>query len=173
MKISNTTCAVLLCCILFQVSAYAQSPVWKVSTGENHLFVGGTIHVLSQADYPLPGAFDAAYKKSTILVLEADMSKIMAPETRQVLIKIGTYQGEKQITHFLQPHTLQELNAYLDKNGIPFENMAKFKPGLLSAALLSVELKKLGQSGTGVDAFYNQAALRDGRTIIFLETVTR
>ena len=30
--------------------AWAESPVWKVSKGENHLYIGGTIHVLTQAD---------------------------------------------------------------------------------------------------------------------------
>jgi uncharacterized protein YbaP (TraB family) len=128
--------------------------------------------VLSPSDYPLPVSFDAAYKNSTVLVLEADMKKINAPETRRILFKIGMYQGEKKITHFLQPHTVQNLESFLTNRGIPLEQMLKFKAGLLSAALLSIELKRIGQAGTGVDAFYNQKALSEERTIVFLETIT-
>jgi uncharacterized protein YbaP (TraB family) len=173
MKVIKTACALFLCCFIFQVSAYAKSPVWKISKGENHLFVGGTIHVLSSSDYPLPDAFNAAYKNSTVLVLEADMQKVNAPEMRRVILQKAMYQGEQQITQFLQPGTVQELKAHLASRGIPFEQMIKFKPGLLSVALLMLELQKLGLAGTGVDEFYNLKALNEKRTIVFLETVKK
>jgi uncharacterized protein YbaP (TraB family) len=172
MKLFKTACALFLCFFVFQISAYAQSPVWKISKGGNHLFVGGTIHVLSSSDYPLPDAFDSAYKNSTVLVLEADMQKVNAPEMRQAFLQIALYQGEQQITHYLQPGTVQELEAHLASRGIPLEKMVKFKPGLLSVALLTMELQRLGQAGTGVDKFYNLKALDEKRTIVFLETVT-
>jgi len=172
MKIFKTTATLFLLCILIPASAYAQSPVWKISKGENHLFVGGTIHVLSSSDYPLPKAFDFAYKNSAVLVLEADIQKVKTPEMQQVFMQTGMYQGDKQITQFLQPGTVQALEAYLTSRGVPLEQMVKFKPGLLSVALLSIELQKLGLAGTGVDEFYNLKALQEKRTIIFLETVT-
>ena len=28
--------------------------VWKVSDGENTMYLGGTLHILSPQDYPLP-----------------------------------------------------------------------------------------------------------------------
>jgi uncharacterized protein YbaP (TraB family) len=172
MKILKTTSVLFLCCFVFHVSVYAQSPVWKISKGGNHLFVGGTIHVLSSSDYPLPDAFDAAFKNSAVLVLEADIQKVKTPEMQQVLIQKAMYQEGKQITQFLQPGTVQELEAHLASRGIPLEQMVKFKPGLLSVALLSIELQRLGLAGTGVDEFYNLKALNEKRTIVFLETVT-
>jgi uncharacterized protein YbaP (TraB family) len=172
MKVIKTACALFLCFLVFQISAYAQSPVWKISKGENYLFIGGTIHVLSSSDYPLPDAFDAAYKNSTVLVLEADIQKVKTPEMQQFFMQKAMYQGGKQITQFLQPGTVQALEAHLASRGIPLEQMIKFKPGLLSVALLMLELQKLGLAGTGVDEFYNLKALNEKRTIVFLETVT-
>ncbi len=128
--------------------------------------------MLSSSDYPLPDAFDSAYKNSAVLVLEADIQKVKTPEMQQIFIQTGMYQGEKQITQFLQPGTVQQLEAHLASRGIPLEQMVKFKPGLLSVALLSIELQKLGLAGTGVDEFYNLKALNEKRTIVFLETVT-
>ena len=41
--------------------AFADSPVWRVTKGDHVLFIGGTVHLLTQADYPLPDAFEQAY----------------------------------------------------------------------------------------------------------------
>ena len=46
----------------------AGSPVWKVSKGSNYLYVGGTVHILSETDYPLPYAFELAYQRLAALV---------------------------------------------------------------------------------------------------------
>lgn len=65
--------------LLLQVSVTsvsADSPVWKVAKGDNHLFIGGTVHVLSSADYSLPEAFGKAYGASSIIVFEADIQDL-------------------------------------------------------------------------------------------------
>jgi uncharacterized protein YbaP (TraB family) len=48
-----------------------QTSVWKISSGNNVLYLGGTIHVLRESDYPLPEAFGSAFEKSSIVVFEA------------------------------------------------------------------------------------------------------
>ena len=58
---------------LFPQTVYAQSSVWKVSKGEKQLYIGGTIHMLSQSDYPLPTEFEEAYDRSKIVVFETNL----------------------------------------------------------------------------------------------------
>lgn len=168
MKICRVA-AISLVCLLLHVPAQAQSPVWKITKGDNHLFIGGTIHVLGSADYPLPGAFDKAYKKSSVLVLEADLQKIRSPEINRLLVQKGMYQRQEDITGVLKPATVKALREYMNARGIPAERMLSFRPWLLSITLLSMELQRLGQGGTGVDEFYCLKARDEQRPIIFLE----
>ena len=79
MKIKNTIFVLLLSCIIFNIPAFAKSPVWRISKDRNHVFIGGTIHVLSKSDFPLPEAFDSAFNNSNLLVLEADVQKLQTP----------------------------------------------------------------------------------------------
>jgi len=170
MKIAKTAGALLLGCLLLHVPAYAKSPVWKISRSGSHLFVGGTIHVLSRSDYPLPAAFDRAYKNSAVLVLEADVQKMQTPDVQKKLLAKGMYTGEENLTDFLDPATVQELQAYVTARGMPAEQLFKCKPWLVSLTLLGFELQRLGLAGTGVDEFYCLKALNEKRPVRYLET---
>ena len=172
MKIKRTFCALFLSLILFNVHAYAKSPVWKISKDGNHLFIGGTIHLLAQSDYPLPGAFEHAYKNSKLLVLETDLQKFSSPEFQPEIVKSSVYTGEQNITQFLKPDTLRDLEHHLTNRGIPLEAIIKLKPGMLSVTLTVLELQRLGLAGTGVDQFFSLRALNDSREIKYLETVS-
>lgn len=170
MKIKTIPYVALLFCLLFNVAAYAKSPVWKISKDGNHLFLGGTFHILQKSDYPLPDSFNVAYKDSAILVLEADLQKLQTPEMQQTILQNGMYKGEDNISRYLKPDTMQALKSYLASRGVPVERVLKFKPGLLSMTLTVIELQNIGLAGTGVDEFYNLKALDDKKKIKFLET---
>ncbi len=172
MKMKNTVFVFLLSCIIFTVPAFAESPVWRISKNGNQVFLGGTLHVLSRADFPLPAAFDAAFDHSSLLVLETDIQKLQAPAFQEVILQQTRYPGEESIADFLKPDTLQALKDHLASRAIPFERMQKFKPGMLSVVLTMVELQRLGQAGTGVDEFYNLKALNEDREIKYLEAVS-
>ena len=158
--------------LLYIVPASAESPVWKISKNGNHLFIGGTIHVLSESDYPLPEAFDFAFNNSSQLVLEADLQKIEGPQFLQEILQNGTYQTANGIVDYLQPETVRGLKNYSTSRGIPFESLLMLKPGFLMAMLTTVELQRLGQLGTGVDKFYGLKALDEGRETEYLETIS-
>jgi uncharacterized protein YbaP (TraB family) len=58
---------------LFATCAQAKSCVWKVtSPGGQTLYLAGTVHALRASDYPLPAAYDRAFKASAELVFETD-----------------------------------------------------------------------------------------------------
>ena len=91
MKMNTLRWLVFFHICLWGVGAYAASSVWQVSKGENSVFIGGTIHVLSDADYPLPAAFEHAYSKSPILVFEADMAKMKTPAFQAAMLRAVSY----------------------------------------------------------------------------------
>ncbi len=171
MKSLRFFCVLLLWCLVVNTHVFAKSSVWKVSKDGNHLFLGGTFHLLTQSDYPLPNAFERAYTDSMIVVLETDIQKFGAPEFQQTILQHTTYPDDQNITQFLTPDTLHTLEIYLAERGIPMTSMAKFKPGMLSVILTMIELQNLGLSGAGVDESFSSRALNDSKEIKHLETV--
>lgn len=171
MKTINITFLIFLFSIVLPNHSFGKSPVWKVSNNGNHIFLGGTFHILTPSDYPLPDSFEMAYSNSSHLVLEADLQKLSSPEFSKTIMKECMYPGEQNIRNFLDPATIQSLESHLAKRGIPIDNLIKLKPGFLSATLTVIELQRLGLVGTGVDEFFSLKSLNERRKITYLETV--
>ena len=155
----------------FSVSAHASSPVWKVSKGNHHLYLGGTIHLLGKADYPLPMAFDKAYQDSSRLVFEADLHKLQSPEYQKIFMEKLMYSGNESIKDVLNDKTFTALEKHFSERGLPLEQILKFKPGMLVMMLTVFELQRLNIAGMGVDDFYIQKGLTEGKQFAYLEEV--
>ena len=59
--------------LLYSCVAWAQPPVpllWKVSDADNSVYLLGSMHLLTEADYPLAPVVDAAFADSAQLVFE-------------------------------------------------------------------------------------------------------
>ena len=95
-------CAVTLSFFLLTVAAQAGSPVWKISRGNSHFYLGGTIHILGESDYPLPDAFEAAYKKSDTLVFETDIQKSRDPKFTEKFMARMVYSDNRTLKKLLR-----------------------------------------------------------------------
>lgn len=171
MRLRNLVFATLFTLLVPVASGYAGTPVWKVSKGDNHLYIAGTIHVLTPSDYPLPASFDNAYGQAAQLVFETDLQNIKSPETQQQILARMVYTDGRNLRQVLNKRTFQELEQYLASRGIPAENILGLKPGMLALTLTLVELQRLGLMGAGVDEFYSVKASSDGKRLGQLETV--
>lgn len=149
----------------------AESPVWKVSKGNNHLYLGATIHLLGKNDYPLPPAFNKAYQESSRLVFEADLQKLQSPEYQKILMQKITYPGNQSLKDVLNKKNLEALDKFFTDRDMPLDPMLRFKPGMLVMMLTVIELKRLNIAGIGVDQFYINKGLKDGKKFTFLEEV--
>lgn len=107
----------LLC--LAPVASHADTSVWKVSRGGNHLYLGGTIHILGKSDFPLPQAFEGAYNDADMVVLETDMAVVRAPEYQRKILLQTTYSGDGSIIQDLSDDTVALLRSHLEERGIP------------------------------------------------------
>lgn len=151
--------------------SYAGSPVWKVSKGNSQLYIGGTVHVLGESDYPLPAAFDKAYALSQILVFETDIQAMQSPEFQQKIMASMLYSDGISLKQVLSDTTYQLLSQHLSSRGIPIARMENIKPGMVSMTLTVMELQRLGLAGIGVDEHFNARAVRDRKALLALETV--
>lgn len=164
-------CSILTLVTLFSGSLYSETSVWRVSHGANQLFIGGTIHILGAADYPLPAEFDYAYQQSDRLVLETDMEKLQDPDFQRVMMRALSYSDGRNLKSVLSAETFQLLEDYCNSRGIPTDNLLPFKPGMVATTLTILELQRLGLGGVGVDAYFNARAIKDRKELGQLETV--
>ena len=163
--------ALVITTLALAVPASAKSSLWKVSKGDDYLFIGGTIHMLSKSDFPLPPEFESIYKQSEQLVFETDMKKLQDPTIQMKMMKMMSYQDGTTLKDHLKPETYKALEDYTGTANIPMLMINNFRPGMAATMLTVFELKKLGVDSEGVDAFYNTKATEDNKTLGKLETV--
>jgi len=150
--------------------ASAESSVWKAQKGKSVVYLGGTCHVLRESDYPLPPEFEKAYQASEVVVFETDIGKLRDPETQQKLLMKAMYADGSTIDRHLSAPAYAELSAYSEANGIPLQLFSRFRPSMLMVTLAIMELSKLGITQQGVDLFFHEQAVKDGKLVEGLET---
>jgi uncharacterized protein YbaP (TraB family) len=103
-------------------SAQAASPVWKVTRPEGGtLYLGGSIHALRRADYPLPKQFDAALAASSRVVFEEDSDK----KAMERIMKSGEYPSGDSLKNHVDPRTYAYLTRIFGLMGVPEAKFAK------------------------------------------------
>jgi uncharacterized protein YbaP (TraB family) len=157
--------------LLTSFSVSAQTSLYEITNGTQKIYLGGTIHVLRNSDYPLPSEFEQAYANAKILVLETDMKKAGSPEFGQQMAQAFSYSGGKNLSQDLHPKLWQELQAFADKHQFPHAQMSMFKAMFVSLSLSMAEMQRKGYGvAQGVDTFFYQKAVLDGKATQELET---
>ncbi len=163
----------ILLCLLMPLQAVSDSSVWRVSNGRNELFIGGTVHVLGRQDYPLPQEFERAYRQAQMLVLETDINAMNTPDVQMQLTQRLMYSDGRTLQSVLKPETFSLLKQYLDSRKISVSSLQQFKPPMAMISLMMMELERLGMAGTGVDMFFNQKAVNEGKQRGHLEGIEK
>jgi len=150
--------------------AMAETSLWEVSRDGHSLFLGGTIHVLRAADYPLPQAYQRAFTDADLIVFETDLRATQERAFQQTLLRTTRYPDGETLADHLSPEALSALQQHCRQHGIPLDALLPFKPAWTMLTLLSIELKRLGIAATGVDHHYMQQALQANKPVAGLES---
>ena len=169
MNYSEKALALLL--LLMLGVARADAPVWKISNGDNTLFIGGTIHVLREQDYPLPVEFERAYAEADKLVFEVDIAQTNSLEFQQKLMLAALYRDGSTLASHLKRSTIRKLETFMRQRGIALESLQSFKVGVLVLILTANELNRLGIQAEGVDQYFTSRAVQDDKPVGALETL--
>jgi hypothetical protein len=161
----------LLIFIFYVPVLSASSPVWWVESGQNRLFLAGTIHLLRSSDFPLPPAFNNAYQQSTRLVFETDIDKTQQAAFQARLMSVLRMEPGQQIKDLISAQTLARLETYMHSRQLSLAQFNEFKPSMLAITLTVLELQKLGIGSPGVDEFFFERAKRDHKPVLALESV--
>ena len=150
----------------------AESMIWKVEKGSEVVYIGGTVHLLRESDYPLPEEFLDAFANADILVLEADMGEINSLEVQQKIMAGATCPPGEGLDQVLSKEAYDALAEYCQQNGLPIEAMNQFKPSLVSLTILGLEMQKLGLSmELGIDTYFYHRAIDEGKDLLYIETI--
>ena len=164
----------LFCLLIFittHLPVYAETSLWTVESKGSVTYLGGTCHVLRPSDYPLPTEFEHAYANSTLIAFETDLNQLNDPQTLQTMIRNGLYGDGRTLETELSATAYGDLKKYCEKMGVPISVVNGMKPWMALLNLLTLELRKLGVSEKGVDAFFHKRAEADGKMIGMLESV--
>lgn len=146
------------------------SSVWKVSNNNDHFYIGGTIHILSEDDYPLPNEFKQAYDLADTLVFETDIQAINSIKFQQDMVKQMTYTDGTDLTSVLSQETFEALKKHLLSRNVPIQNVQVFKPSLLVLMLSNIEFQAIGLTSIGVDQYFYNLAKTDKKVTSWLES---
>lgn len=136
------------------------------------MYLGGTIHVLSQADYPLPNAFKEAFTDAEKIIFETDMAAMTSPEAQAKMRAVIMFQDQRKLHDVLSKSVYKQLEDFLSDRQIPIANFGNFTPAGISLTLTFLELQRLGLSSTaGVDAYYSARAKDEGKSVGMLESI--
>lgn len=149
---------------------FSQSPVWEVEKNGSKIYLGGTIHILREQDYPLPEQFQTAYNQSEILVTELDLKEMTSPVNMGKLQKMMMYDDERTLKTVLNEEVYSELDSVCRQFGINLVMMDKFKPSMVIMTLTFQALNKIGVKSEGVDIYFGNKAVTDNKSCLFLET---
>lgn len=152
-------------CILF-----SQSSVWEVEKDGAKIYIGGTIHILREQDYPLPEQFNTAYSQSEILVTELDLKEMYNPTNIAKLQKSMMYGDERSLKTVLSEDVYSKLDSACRQFGVNLVMMDKFKPSMVIMTLTFQALNKIGVKSEGVDIYFANKAVIDNKSFLFLET---
>jgi len=171
--LSIKSVAILALVSVLSVSqALAKSPVWKVSKGESYIYLGGTIHMLSEKDYPLPQAFQEAYAAADIIVLETDIRGLEAPELQGKILEAISYKDHRGLSNVLSRDVYKQLDEVLKTRGMPIAVLDKLTPFGAMMTVTQIELQRLGLIGVdGVDLHFTKRAEQDKKELLSLESI--
>ena len=180
MKRVFSFCVLVLCLALIfscasspaqPVPEQSGSSVWTISKNGNTLFLGGSIHLLRDQDFPLPLEFDAALSQSEVLVLETDTDLMATEEVSQYLISRVMLSDGQTLQTFLDQETYEMLAAKAGEYGLPIEAVSNFKPSMVMMMLSMLQIEEMGLTQLGVDFYYLEKARDENKQVYFLELI--
>lgn len=159
------------CASTSAAKAETGSSVWKISKNGQTLFLGGSVHILREQDFPLPPEFDRAFEESAALILEADISQAENEETAAVIAALMLLPEGQSLESLLSADVYGQLAEKCAEFGIALEALVRFKPALVINLLTVLEIQQFGFVQQGVDMYYLAKAQDAGKELGFFETL--
>jgi uncharacterized protein len=146
--------------------------LWKAEGSRNVVYLLGSIHLLTENDYPLAQPIESSFTNASIAVFETDIAEMERPETQLKLLTKAQLPAGETLAQHLSAGTYAAFSNHVVKIGLPAATFDQFKPMVAVMALAVIELQKLGVSADkGLDKYFFKRATKDGEQLVPLESV--
>jgi len=115
------------------IDTLENSLLWKI-TGDNvntsYLF--GTIHLIPEEHYFLPGGIEEAFEQSERIVFEIDMNEMTDIGAQLGLLMKAMMPDGKRLRDLISVEDYELVKAHFDEMGLPLAMLERIKPMFLS-----------------------------------------
>ncbi|MFT6268721.1 MAG: hypothetical protein ACJAVV_001536 [Alphaproteobacteria bacterium] len=155
---------------LFSVATVNAAPVFKITKDGETIYIGGTFHLLTESDYPLPEAFEKAYAQADEIYFETDINELDTPDFQRKFFDVILYKDGKTLQSGLDAVTYARLVAYAKSRQLDPMQLNVLNPTGIMLTITIMEYQARGFVAEGVDKFYFERAQEDNKTIGWFET---
>jgi uncharacterized protein YbaP (TraB family) len=146
--------------------------MWSVKTAKATVYLLGSLHFLKSDAYPLDKNIEAAYKNCKRVVFEADIDGAKDPTFQSQLLAQGMYSEGQTLQQNISKKTYSLLEKRATAIGTTMAQLNPLKPWLCASVISGLELMRMGfDPNTGIDVYFFDKAKKDGKEMLFLETL--
>lgn len=147
--------------------AELQPALWQVEYQGSTSYLFGSVHIGKASWYPLPATVTDAFKQSTSLIVELNTLTHGEEVQQAMALPSGITLKQK-----LAANTYKKLQQYALAYGVPIKAFEQLKPWAAATIAAVLPYMKQGLSPVfGIDLHFINAATKQGKNIVELETV--
>lgn len=155
--------------------------LWKVSDADNSVYLLGSFHLLTPADYPLSADVDAAFDDAESLLFEISPEEMESPALGMQMTQAALRTDGTTLDSELSADTARKLQAWLDANmgpagtgGMSSQLLQRFEPWFVALTISITEMTRAGlDPKLGLDRHFAEAAQAAGKPTAGFETGTQ
>ncbi|MCE2571574.1 TraB/GumN family protein [Motilimonas eburnea] len=160
----------------FSAVSLAQSqPAFWTLTKEGHapLTILGSIHVGTDALYPMPPVLTKAFLNATTLVVEVDTLNMPANEIKATTQLINL-PNQQKLADVMPIEQYRALKATLKELNLNVPRVKSMQPWFVIMTAMQLKLNKMGyQADLGIDVHYLKLAQQQAKPVMQLENVQK
>ena len=151
--------------------AQEKSLLWRVSRGDNSIFLLGSIHYLRAENYPLNQTILNALDASKRLVLEIDLHRTSAESAQRVTLEKAIYRDGTKLAQNVSAETYELASRRANELGLDMRILDPMKPWFAALTMVAINLQRMGlDPKLGVDRHLAERARNSGKPTSGLET---
>jgi uncharacterized protein YbaP (TraB family) len=155
-----------------QAGAQKKDFLWSVKSDKGTVYLLGSLHLLKADAFPLDKNIETAYKNSKKAVFEADIAGARDQEFQSKMVAQGLYTEGQTLQQNISKETYALLEKKAEALGLTMAQLNPLKPWLCASAVSGIALMKMGfDPNYGIDVYFFDKAKKDGKEMIFLETL--
>ena len=163
-----------------QEKKFPKCCVWRVTNAKAPFYLVGSIHALSEKDYPLPKPYEIALNSSHRFVFEFDPTR--GPEFEKKFEAAAKYPPGQDLRSKISPELLAWLRTNMftvipeSRGGkgeqlASFDSQLRYKPWWIAQHLAAPAAYSKTSASQGLDNYFVDDAMRTGKEIRGLESV--